>query len=163
MKQLHYTWLLPLCWTPLSALGYLYPGDEYALYAMGSLPGLWAYFLFRLGDVNSFLFPLHIALGGALVMALGGLALDKLGANRRTFWLAAPVLAAVLLFYSLSSHGSLEEALGKNGSYQAYVLLSVNVAVYLVAALLLAWSLMRRLIVWSTRRRTSRREGEAGG
>ena len=153
MKTLYYTWLLPLCWTPASVLGYLYPGDEYGLYAVGSLPGVWAYFLFRLGDVNSVLFPLHIALGGALVMALGGFALDKLRANRRTFWLAAPVLAVILFVYALPSYGSLKEALAKNGSYQAYAFMSVNVAVYTVAALLLAWSLMRWVIVWSTRRR----------
>ncbi len=152
MKQLYYTWLLPLCWTPVSVLGYLYPGDEYGLYAMGSLPGVWAYFLFRLGDVNSVLFPLHIALGGALVMALGGLALDKLHANRRTFWLAAPVLAVVLFVYALASYGSLKEALARNGSYQAYAFVSINMAVYIVAALLLAWSVMRRVIVWSVRR-----------
>ncbi len=65
-----YIWLPPLCWTPFSVPGCLYPGDEYGLYAVGSLPEVRTYWLFRMGLFNSIVFPLQTALGSVLNLSL---------------------------------------------------------------------------------------------
>lgn len=125
-----YTWLVPLLWAGCSLLSFRFPGDEYAMYAISSIVGVWIGFLVPFGDVHSLFFPLSITLAGGLVMGVVGLLMD-LARLRKIVWGVLWVAAALLIFVlSVNAYPSIEKALSKNGSWWAYVFTSINIGLY---------------------------------
>jgi hypothetical protein len=126
-----YIWLLPVLCGACSYVHHRYPGDENALWLLGSAPGLWiAPFVF-LGKAPKAIVPVYIAFALAAVMLVVGWAMDRFQV-RRTLWAVAfPVCASMVLACSVLSFPSAERALARNGSWWAYILLSINAGVYL--------------------------------
>ena len=80
-----YVWMLPLVWTLVSFAAAHYPGDEYGLWGVGSLAGVWIIVI--LGNVSSvWEFLPFVLAAGAASMAVVGLLLDLLRTPRR-WWL----------------------------------------------------------------------------
>jgi hypothetical protein len=134
-----FTFVLPILWGTIATFSFRYPGDEYGMFFVGSLSGLWVLWLFpRLhqGVSPDSIFPV-VLLAGVATMAVLGYLLDLLRCSRVAFviiWLAA---AAILLAYVLGSYPSYEGALAKNGSPQAYVLFAANLSLLLASLLCL--------------------------
>jgi hypothetical protein len=136
-----YVWLLPVLCGTCSYVHHSYPGDENALWLLGSAPGLWVAPLVFLGGTAKAMIPLYIALALAAVMLAIGWAMDRFRVGRTLWAVTFPVCAALVLAWSVLSFPSIERALARNGSWWAYILLAVNVGVYLsiiVSALLTA-------------------------
>ena len=112
--------LLPVVWGMGCLLGFSAPGDEYGLFALGSLLGVWVAFLLpSLHSPAGALLPV-LAVGCGLMYGFGCL-LDRLHA-RVAFWLCAWSVcgvAAVLLL--LSNFATYEQAIARNGSLLAYL------------------------------------------
>lgn len=88
MRRWMYVWLLPLLWCSGSGLSFLFHGDEYGIWAIGSLPAVvLAVRLFDLGDTREFLLSV-LLVGGLLMTAIGFL----------MAWLRVPPLLAGLSF-----------------------------------------------------------------
>ena len=129
--NIFYTWVVPLLWTVGSMLSFRWPGDEYALCAIASMPGVWIRLLMGNGDVHDPMFLISIVVAGAFIMALVGLLMDRCRL-RRTLWkLLFVVCALLVLVVAITSHPSLERALGKHGSWWAYVFFSMNIGLHL--------------------------------
>lgn len=141
----YFVFVLPVVWGGFSLLQHRFPGDEYGLYAVGSIAGVWILFFVPDGDVNSVLFPLRIALAGMAVMAFAGLILDLLKAHRIAFWCLWVVGVVALFLIDILSYPSLERAIAKNGSLWAYLLAAANLSLYASGLLVLAGALLMKL------------------
>ncbi len=64
-KRLSYTFLLPALWGVCSFLGYFHPGDEYGLWALSSMAGIWIAYFIKIGDIHNLMIPAGIALTGS--------------------------------------------------------------------------------------------------
>ena len=125
-----YIWILPLLWASCSLIHFQFPGDEYGMYGISSIAGLWIAFIVRLGDQHNPMFPVAIALAGAIVMSVIGFLMDRIRI-RKTIWAILFVVAALAVFVmSIKSYPTIERALSKNGSWWAYVFFSLNVGLY---------------------------------
>lgn len=137
-----YCWVTPLLWAVISRTALEYPGDEYGVWGVGSLAGLWILFLASPGgDVR--VIAWYVLAAGVAVMALSGWVLDVLRVPRRA-WLAVWIAVAfAICVASIASHGSYRRAIAKNGSLATYVLFSLNFGSYVswpvLAALGVAW------------------------
>ena len=148
-----FVWLLPLLCGTCSYIHHYYPGDENAMWLLGSAPGLWiAPFVF-LGRVSKTVVPVYIALAVAAVLLVVGLAMDRLRIHRVLWTIAFPASALAVLALSVLSYASVERAISRNGSWWSYILLSINLGVYLsvvVTALLTGgargWTLVKERI-----------------
>ncbi len=90
-----YIWLVALVWAVVCWASFYHPGDEYMLWAMGSVPGLWAVLWHgNQGDIHGFLLPVLGA--GAVTMLLLGLILDLMRVSRGWFFVAWPVVGVAL-------------------------------------------------------------------
>jgi len=155
MKKLFFTWLIPLLWGICSLLQFRFPGDEYGLWAYGSLPGTWIAFFVSFGDIHNPLWPISVALVGSLIMAGFGRLLDGVGV-RRSVWLGTLAIGTVLAFVlSVGSYPSIAKALSKNGSWTAYVLSSTMMGIYFSIVAVLILTLARRLISRMNERRNA--------
>ena len=70
--------VLPLVWGVTCFVEFSFPGDEYAMWAMASMPGAWILFLLENINVvhgNSFMI---VVFAGMAVMAAVGFAMDRL-------------------------------------------------------------------------------------
>jgi len=135
IKKYFWVFLLPAIWAPVSFISYYHPGDEYALYAISNIIGLWFYLIIKntslMIPIQSILFPITLALAGGIIMALIGFGADKLQINRR-LWLSLWLVLFILVFiFSVNSYPTLAKALSKNGSWTAYAASSLNIALYL--------------------------------
>jgi hypothetical protein len=115
---------IPVLWATICTASFQYPGDEYGLWAIGALPGLWVPLLVHEGSPLSGLWL--ILAGGIPVMAGMGAILDRL----RAPWLAAyafwVIVAGCVCAAAIGSFPSWTMAIAKNGSFQAYALSSLN-------------------------------------
>jgi hypothetical protein len=142
-----YAWLLPVVWTAVAWSNFAYPGDEYGGFGLGSLAGLWIIAIIdSITDPNRML-PL-ILIAGAVTVAAAGALMDKL----RVPWIPFLVLwmgaAAALFLWWFVSFPSVERALAKNGSYQAYVLPSINIGLYIATITMLLATSIYRVAHW---------------
>ncbi len=146
-RRWFYVWMLPLVWTLASFAGVYYPGDEYGLWCIGSLAGIWIIFVVENLDRGWRLLPCVLAVG-ALSVALVGLLLDLLRTPRRWWLILWPVTALAICTASIASFPSYQRAMSKNGSLQAYVFFSMNAGLYVTCAILLlvmpVWRLLHR-------------------
>ncbi|MGH7139730.1 MAG: hypothetical protein ACREHD_28655, partial [Pirellulales bacterium] len=122
-----YSWFLPLFWTTVAWNNFYYPGDEYGGFFLGgALPGLWIIAIVgSMGNVQHT--AVLVVAAGAVTVAVAGWLLDKLRAPFVPWALLSLVSAAGLFAWSLSHFPTIERALAKNGSYEAYVLPALNV------------------------------------
>ncbi len=142
-----FVWALPLAWATLSYWALHHPGDEYGLWAAGSLAGIWVARFVRI--VGSIWNPVPaVLLCGAAVMALAGLLLDLLRTPRKLWlllWLGAALLVLVT---SLNAYPSYQRAMQKNGSLLAYVLFAANLGLTAASAVALpvmtTWRALQR-------------------
>ncbi len=124
-RQRFFAWYLPAVWTIVAWNNFAHPGDEYGGLVAGTLAGLWILlFVGPIGDVRG-TFLLVLA-AGAPTVALAGWGLDKLRTPRAAWLALSLTLAGGLLLQAFASFPSIERALAKNGSYEAYILPAVN-------------------------------------
>lgn len=154
-RAFFYIWLVSLIWTVVTWISFYHPGDEYGIWAMGSLPGLWAVLVRgNQGDIHGLLMPVLGA--GFLTMLIFGFVMDLLRTPRRWF-LGAWLLVAVGLFVGVlvlgdrplqRAHTPLEGVLSI-GLGAINVGLSVMVLITLMGHFCLwAWRGMMRLLKW---------------
>lgn len=142
-----YVWLLPLVWTGVAWANFYHPGDEYGGFVVGSLAGVWIALVVKMtGSPNNMLPPLLMA--GATTVALAGLMLDLLRV-RWQYWSVLMLGAAMLLFaWSFGSYPSVQRALSKNGSIQAYIFPSINLGIYFASIVSIIVTACYRLAGW---------------
>ena len=151
-----FVWFLPLVWTTVAWNNFAYPGDEYGGFGVGSLAGLWIFGVCDFGgNINRILPPVLFA--GAATVAVFGLLLDRLRAPRRAWALVFASAAVSLYSWSFYSFPTVELALAKNGSYEAYILPSMNLGLYAATLTMLAGTGLyrsgRRMAEWIGRSR----------
>jgi len=135
MKKYLFVWLLPLIWTICSLLSFRFPGDEYALYVISSIAGVWITFVVQLANINSPFFLFVVTTVGALVMAVVGFLLAKLRI-KLSLWLICFVISAVVIcIVTINSYPSFDRAIRKNGSLFAYIFSSINLGLYCAVVL----------------------------
>jgi hypothetical protein len=131
-----FTVSLPAIWVVTSAAGFRFPGDEYGLWAVGSLPGLWFPVLLGCGDLKVGLW-LTLLAGGAVTAGFGAVT-DRLRVRWLPWYALWVVAAGVICGLELSSYPSWAKAMSKNGSFQAYALSSLNVGLMLSTLAMIA-------------------------
>ena len=130
-----YVWFLPVVWGVCSYAHHYYPGDENALWLVGSAAGWWmAPFVF-FGSASKTAAALGIAAAGALVMALAGWGMDRFGVKKGLWAVLFPLCTLGVFAAAVLSYGSIERALAKNGSWWAYILFSCLIGMYLSVVL----------------------------
>jgi len=144
-NQRFFVWLLPILWAGCSIGQYLYPGDDYFMYAYGSIAGTWIAFVIDVGDPKNPAIPISIALVGAAVMASAGLLMDRAGASRRVWWIVFGVSACALFGALIMPPGALDRAGSKNVALLTYAFFSVNIGIYLSLLITLAGAGILRL------------------
>lgn len=140
-----YVWLVPLLWAVLSLFSFNWPGDEYAFWAVASLPGVWWNAFMNTGDIRQWWIPVLTAGLGAAVLVPFGWLMDRLRVSRRTWAVLFGVIFVVLLANALLSHPSLQRAWAKNGPLPAYLFGAAGIAAYVSVIAALAWEGARRL------------------
>jgi hypothetical protein len=125
-RRRFFAWLLPLLWAPTSLVSYYHPGDEYGLYFISSLLGSWFVMIQDTGDIHDLWIPLSIAATGAAVCSVLGLMLDLLRVTRAGLLTCWAALAAFMVWSSFAEFPNVKEALGKNGSWTAYITAAMN-------------------------------------
>jgi hypothetical protein len=146
MKKYLYIWILPLVWAIVSFISYKHPGDEYALYAISSLPGVWLAYFVKSVPIQNLFFPVIIALIGGLVMALLGFSLHKLSVNSKHYYTAFAVCIGLIVLWFNRSFPSVEKLIAKNGSWTACIAFAVNTSLYLSAIFALVIALIYRSV-----------------
>lgn len=122
---------LPAIWAACSFFQYFFSGDEYMLYALGSLPGIWLYYLALLPQINTIFFPLCISLAGCIPLFGVGCLMQRFRLRPTVFlasWFAMLVFVGANIVLTYDSYAS---AIAKNGSIMAYILFAVNVGLIL--------------------------------
>ncbi len=118
-------WLLPLLWGTVSYFSLGEPGDEYALFAVSSVAGIWIFAIVEDNGTPRELYPWVLGTG-ALTIGLLGLLLDLLRVRVR-WWLGLWVVVALAFFgTTLANYPSYQRAIAKNGSLGAYIYFSLN-------------------------------------
>jgi hypothetical protein len=121
-------------------ISYAHPGDEYALYIFSNLIGAWLPLvlssLVSIGDVRDSVVPTATAVGGGLLVFGWTAVLRRLSVPVVPFLALWLVLGGIVLFGFIRNFDSVAQALGKNGSWTAYLSASSNFG--LTGALVLA-------------------------
>lgn len=136
---------LPVVWGVGCLLGFADPGDEYALWAVGSMLGTWTALLFPVGHPQDAVAP-TLVVGCALMWGFGYL----LQRQRvpAALWLGAWVAAGAAFFLALhAAHADHAAAVQKHGSTAAFVACASQLGSYaatVVAGLIVAGSAMMR-------------------
>lgn len=140
-----FTLALPPLWLITCLLSFRHPGDEYGLFGVGSLAGLWIHWL--IGNAGSPLEALiSIAVTGTLTMLALGYLLDRLRGPLLP-WLAIWLVAAAgFTTWTLWEFPSWERAIGKNGSLAAYVLFGMTLGLLLATLVMIAATAPARLL-----------------
>lgn len=141
-----YVWVLPLVWGVCSYVHHNYPGDENAMWLLSSAAGLWLAPVAFVGGASKDVIAIAIALAGSLVMGAAGFGMDYLRV-RKLFW-AILFLACTpaIMGAAIMSYPSIERAIGKNGSWWAYILFSVNIGIYVSVVLSAFVTLTARIL-----------------
>lgn len=121
---------VPLGWAGVSLLHFRWPGDEYAMWAISSMAGVWVLlFAPNVGDIHQWWVRGAVALVGFLVMGGAGWLVYWLKVRVR-IWLAVWLSSVVgWLGFMLMQYPSIERALAKNGSWAAYLCTAILMAV----------------------------------
>ena len=135
--RLFYTVVLPVCWAAVSLLHFREPGDEYALYFVSSFAGTWFFFfgLIQAGDLHEPWLRWSVAAAGAVAMVGVGSLLVAVRLRVYLWLLLFVGGAGFVLWDVLGSFPSLDHALSKNGSWQAYLCFSSLIGSYIAAVL----------------------------
>lgn len=130
-----YIWLLPVLGGTCSYIHHNFPGDENAMWLLGSAPGLWiAPFVFLSSSAKESA-PVLIAFALSVVLFVVGLLMDRFCIHK-VLWAATFVVCVVAIFAaSLLSFPSIDRAISKNGSISCYICFSFNIGLYLSAIL----------------------------
>ncbi|NQU45104.1 hypothetical protein HQ520_17610 [bacterium] len=126
-----FVWFLPIIWATCSLLHFRHPGDEYAMYAVSSIAGVWIGFIVPFGDIHDPMIPISVAAVGGLVMAAIGFVMDYLRVRQLVWALLFVILVPAVFVESILSYPSIERALGKNGSWWTYVFFSIGMGINL--------------------------------
>jgi len=138
-----FVWLVPVLWMGGVALGFKHPGDEYGLWVISSLPGMWiAWVVGNVGDIGAFLPKVLIA--GGLVMGACGWLMDRLRVPVLAWGIGVGLGTLGLALQVLAYYPSWEKAMAKNGSLTAYVCFGWNVSIVLASVMGLAITAMLR-------------------
>ena len=134
---------VPIAWAVVAFLSLQNPGDEYMLFALASLPGVWVALLANAGDIHS-VAPVVFAVGAAVCAGLGWL-LDRVQASVG-LWMGVVVVSTVALTaLALGRFETYEAAMSKNGSLAAYVFAAASLGILLASLLGLIQGLVRPL------------------
>lgn len=124
-----YVWLIPLMWMFITWISFHHPGDEYGLFAVGALAGIWSALVLPMpGNIHSIL-P-YVLLTGSVTLGIFAAAMDKLRVPWVAWFVIWSATTAFLFWLIFSQYPSAERALAKNGSYASYISSSSNVAIY---------------------------------
>ena len=147
-KRIIFIWLLPLIWAVGSLMQRGAAGDENGFYVVSSLPGIWLGIVSTLSarSVSKEMLAILVVLAGAPIMALPGWVMDYLKVRKRIWIIVYIVGAAGILGLILSSYDSIQHAINKNGSLKAYVLLALNLSLFLSVFLATFFSGVCRLV-----------------
>jgi hypothetical protein len=122
--------VLPVLWMTTSLLSFLFPGDEYAMYAIGSFAGTWINMIFNFRDIHNPLIPVSIAITGGIIMMAFGYIMDRLRI-REMLWSILFMMSSVTIFVlSIKSFPNVKRALAKNGSWWAFIFFSICFGIY---------------------------------
>lgn len=145
MKRAFYIFVLPIVWISVSFVSYFYPGDEYGIYVISNIIGVWPFFIFQ-PEIYSLLTPAIVACVGGFIMVIVGFGMDKLRVHRR-FWCGAWGVFTILLFiFAISQYPSIQKALSKNGSWTAYIAGAMNMGLYLSVVISVLFKIIVSLI-----------------
>lgn len=157
-KSRHFfIWLAPTLYTFCAFGSWRHPGDEYGMLLVTFLPAFWLAPFLESGHVSEVIYVLIAA--GALPVTIVGFVLDRMAVWRRAWAVCYLATVAGLVPWSLSGYESLERAISKNGSIQAYVYSAANLGLY--ASLLLF--LVIGIIVGAYRRIRGKRRNDRPG
>lgn len=141
-RRIFFLWFIPILWAGCSLLSFQFPGDEYGLWALSSIAGVWIGKVFPFGDIHNSVIPLSVALVGAAAITPFGLLMDLLRVGR-VLWAVLYVLCgAAVLIGSIHSFESIDAALTKNGSWAAYIFFSANSGMYFAVFLSILFTLI---------------------
>lgn len=132
---------LPVVWGVGCLLGFADPGDEYALWAVGSMLGTWTALLFPIGHPQDAVAP-TLVVGCALMWGFGCL----LQRQRvpAALWLGAWVAAGAAFLLTLhGAHADHAAAVQKHGSTAAFVACASQLGVYAATAIAFGAALVR--------------------
>ncbi len=127
MKRHFFTIILPILWSSVSIVSYFHPGDEYGIYAVSCIIGIWPFFIFQ-PDIHSLITPTLVAVIGGVTIGIVGFGLEKLRVNRWFWCVLWGVILIVLVITTVSGYPSIQRALAKNGSWTAYIAGSMNLS-----------------------------------
>ena len=142
--KLFYTWLLTLVWAVVCFASFFHPGDEYGLWAVGSMPGLWGVLLHgNQGDIHGLLLPMVGA--GAVTVLPFALLMDLLRISRKWFF-ASWALVAVTLFVGVMVFADrpLQRSHTVADGLISYSLAAINVALWFTIVIGLLGALLGR-------------------
>ena len=126
----------------MCALNYQFPGDEYGGFGVGSAAGVWILFIHPISDAGRVLVPVLVT--GAATMTIAGHMLDRLRIPLLTWLTLAVGFAFAFVIAWLQTFSTWQRALGKNGSWLAYFLPSINVGLTTATlVMIVAFSLFR--------------------
>lgn len=130
MERCFFLFILPIMWMGISTAHYFFPGDEYGMYALSSIVGSWPGFIWGMPS-SPLAMVLIITISGGAVMAGVGCLMDWLKV-RKKFWVIFLVVSTVAVFiFEIASYSSIQAALGKNGSWWAYIFSSILIGIYI--------------------------------
>jgi len=158
MKRFFYMAVLPILWASVSFVSYYHPGDEYAMYAVSSIIGIWPFYLIQ-PDIHSLVTPIIVACVGGFIMMIVGFGMDRLRVNR-WIWCGVWLFFSILLcFNAIHGYPTIKKALAKNGSWTAYIAGSMNMGLYLSVIVSVFITFLVLLIRRMRRRRAVNSEG----
>jgi hypothetical protein len=122
--------LIPLLWLAAALVSFFHPGDEYGLFALTTITGVWICMLTRnAGSVHDVL--IYILATGCVVMVGLGFLMDLARIRRRTWGVLFIATVSLALVVGILSYPSYERAIAKNGSLTAYIAWASNMGLYL--------------------------------
>ena len=145
-----YRILIPLLWLLVTWTSWKHPGDEYGLFAVGALPGIWIVAFLKFSHLREVL-PAILLVGGA-TMALAGWLMDRLRIWKLV-WLSLLIAGTCLLvLWALSQFPTYNKAISRNGSLTAYIAASLNISSYVAASTLIVLTAVGRGLLYFQRR-----------
>ena len=149
-KQVFYTWFIPVLWTSIFILSFFHPGDEYGLFAFGTLAGSWIAFLHQFEPlVKALLFSW---LAGIFILGILGFVMDILRVRKKVFtWLfiIGVVILYIMVFEWFHSF-NFEKMLRKDCSAFALVFFASNWSLYITVIICCVATGIKRL--WQMKR-----------
>ena len=160
-RDLFYIWFIPLLWCGFTIVSYFHPGDEHALFVLGSIAGTWLFFLIEFRGPAGMMAAMAIVMGMAVV-GLGGLLLDMLRVRKRVWFSLFVVLVVLLFIWQLVEYGSLTRMANKNRYVAAVIVAVCNWSIYLATFLSIAAGLVRLLIRKARGKKVASEPGQDG-